>query len=106
MRKAYQIQGRLQLGGKQDRHPVCLKTVCRNEKGEFPDAGKEKTPPLPWATINPLNMFYNMWNLRNGFRLPVKACRPPLQLIPGFVSLRFKDCCLSQTGQGNFSLLK
>lgn len=47
--------------------------------------GKIKTPPLVVCHGNPLNMFYNMWNLRNGFRLPVKACRPPPQLIPGFV---------------------
>jgi hypothetical protein len=48
------------------------------------DFGK-KNPTLAVHNDNPLNMFYNMWNSRNGFRLPVKACRPPPQLIPGFV---------------------
>ena len=41
------------------------------------------SPPLPCLTF-PLNMFCNMWDGSDCFRLPVKACRPQSQLgVPG-----------------------
>ena len=47
-----------------------------------------------------------MWNLFVCFRLPVKACRPQSELIPWSFYLRFKDCCESQTEQGNLVFSK
>ena len=41
----------------------------------------KEPPPLPCVT-DPLNMYCYMGDSRSGFRLPVKACRPPPQLAP------------------------
>ena len=41
-----------------------------------PTAILKEPPPLP-CLAKPLNMYCYMWNSPRGFRLPVKACRPP-----------------------------